>query len=128
MTATATAESMYLVPPETVVERPGEGAAFELGALAAQSLLLALRVEEILEQESLQVSVWGSGDGKDWGATPLFLYPERFYAGTTPAALDLSQRPEVKFLEARWQVNRWGRGYPVPRFRFSLKIQYLAGH
>ena len=75
----------------------------------------------------MQVSLWGSPDGKDWGTKPLFLFPERFYQGTTPAALELSQRPEIRFLQPRWQVNRWGRGYPMPRFKFSLEIQNLAG-
>jgi len=27
------------------------------------------------------------------------------------------------YLKARWEVNRWGRGYPVPRFEFSVEVQ-----
>ena len=38
---------------------------------------------------------------------------------------DLSQRQEVKFLQGRWEANRWGRGYPRPYFKFSLEIQEL---
>ena len=84
---------------------------------------MVLRVTDIIEQESLHVSVWGSADRKEWGSKALFWYPQRFYRGVTPAAIDLSQRPEVKFLKARWELNRWGRGYPVPRFEFSLELQ-----
>ncbi len=115
-----------LVAPETVVETPGAGPAVELGPIAGKSFLIVLRVSEIIEQQSLQISVWGSANGKDWGAKALFLFPERFYRGVTPAALDLSLRPEIKFLQARWDVNRWGRGYPRALFKFGVEIQELA--
>src|SRR5204863_7892027 len=92
----------YLIPPDTALEVSGEGQPFNLGGHAGKSVLLVLCVTDIIEQESLLVSVWGSADGKDWGAKALFQYPERFYCGVTPASLDLSQRPEVKFLQARW--------------------------
>lgn len=104
----------------------GEAAAFELGTRAAKPLLLVLRVSEVIEQESLHVSVWGSADGKDWGQKPLFLFPQVFYAGAVPAALDLTQLPAVKFIQARWDLNRWGRGYPRPHFVFSLEVQELG--
>ena len=116
----------YLAPPETVVETSGTGARYELGPLAGKSVLIVLRIADIVEQESLEVTVWGSADGADWGAHPLFAFPQKFYCGMTPAALDLSQRPEIRFLEARWDVNRWGRGYPRPYFKFAVEIQDLA--
>jgi hypothetical protein len=126
--ASATA-AQFLAPPETLVETPGEGEAFALGPHQAKSVLVILRVTEIVEQESLHVAVWGSADGKEWGAKPLFWFPQIFYEGVTPAALDLRQRPEIKFLQARWEVNRWGRGYPRPHFKLSVEIQELAeGH
>ncbi len=109
----------------TLAETDGESPPYELDELAGKPLLMVLRVTDIIEQESLHVSVWGSADGKEWGSKALFWFPQRFYRGVTPAALDLSQRPEVKFLKARWQVNRFGRGYPVPRFEFSLEVQQL---
>jgi hypothetical protein len=97
-----------------------------LGPQAGKALLLILRITEIIEQESLHVSVWGSPDGKDWGTQALFWYPQKFYRGAAPAALDLRQRPEIKFLQARWEVNRWGRGYPRPYFKFAVEIQELT--
>jgi hypothetical protein len=112
--------------PETAIDAGGDGPAIELGALVAKPLMIVLRVSEIIEQEALHVSVWGSRDGKDWSQKPLFMFPQIFYAGATPAALDLSQRPEVKFLQARWGVNRWGRGYPRPHFVMSVEIQELT--
>jgi len=116
----------YLLPPETVVETSGTGARYELGPLAGKPVLIVLRIDDIVEQESLEVSVWGSTDGADWGAHPLFAFPQKFYCGVTPAALYLGQRPEIRFLEARWDVNRWGRGYPRPYFKFGIEIQELT--
>jgi hypothetical protein len=113
----------YLVPAGTTVEAPGEGAALELGALRGKKVLLVLRIREALEQESLHVSIWGSGDGQNWGTEALFWFPQKFYSGVTPAALDLGQRPDIKFLQARWEVNRWGRGIPRPCFEFAVEVQ-----
>jgi hypothetical protein len=125
MPANSASEVKTLLVEETAVQGNGEGPGLELGALAARPLLLVLHVREIIEQESLHVSVWGSCDGKDWTQKPLFLFPQIFYAGATPAALDLAQRTDIKFLQARWQVNRWGRGYPRPHFLMSVEIQEL---
>jgi hypothetical protein len=111
------------VLPRTLTETKGESEPYELGELVGKPLLLVLRVTDVIEQESLHVSVWGSADSNEWGSKALFWFPQRFYRGVTPAAMDLSQRPEVRFLKARWELNRWGRGYPVPRFEFSVEVQ-----
>jgi hypothetical protein len=120
------AGTQFLVPPETTIETPGAGAAFDLGSLAGKQVLIILRVADIVEQESLHASIWGSADGNEWGEKALFWFPQEFYRGAKPAALDLRQRPEIKFLQARWEVNRWGRGYPRPYFQFSVEIEELA--
>jgi len=106
-----------------MAEGSGKGAPMELGVLAGKPLLLILQISEALEQESLHLSVWGSTDGQNWGVQALFWFPQRFYSGVTPAALDLGQRPEIKFLQARWEANRWGRGIPRPHFRFAVEVQ-----
>jgi hypothetical protein len=108
-----------------MIDANGGSATLELGALAGRRVLIVLRIDKIIEQESLRVSVWGSADGQVWGEKALFAYPQKFYRGATPAALDLSQRPEIKFLHARWEVNRWGRGYPRPCFQVSIEVQEL---
>ena len=118
-----TEPAVHYLLPTTVTETNGESQPYELGSLARRPLLIVLRVTDIIEQESLHVSVWGSADGKEWSSRALFWFPQRFYRGITPAAVDLSQRPEVMFLKTRWEVNRWGRGYPVPRFEFSVEVQ-----
>ncbi|MHB8656128.1 MAG: hypothetical protein ACYDA9_19905 [Terriglobia bacterium] len=125
--ATVKQDVDYLVAPDTVVDENGESQIFDLGLRAGKPVLVVVRVTEIIEQESLLISIWGSADGKEWGTKSLFQFPERFYRGLTPASLDLSQRPEIKFLQARWAVNRWGRGYPRPYFKISVEIQETSG-
>jgi hypothetical protein len=110
-----------------VVEVDGQSAPCELGLLVSKPLVIVLRITEIIEQESLHVSIWGSADGQNWDTQALFWYPQKFYWGVTPAGLDLRQRPDVKFLQARWEVNRWGRGYPRSYFKISVEIQELSG-
>jgi hypothetical protein len=117
----------YLVPAGTVIEASGQGAPLELGALAGKAVLLVLKIGEVLEQESLHVSIWGSLDGANWGTQALFWFPQKFHPGSTPAALDLGQRPDIKFLQARWEANRWGRGVPRPHFTFDIEVQESAG-
>lgn len=115
-----------LVPEGTEVEESGRGDAVSLGNLAGKAVLLVLRVDEVLEQESLHVAVWGSADGIDWGKQALFWFPQKFYVGATPAALNLGQRPDIKYLQVRWELNRWGRGTPRPRFKFAVEMQESA--
>jgi len=124
--STSTQPAVYqLVPPGTRVESDGAGPVYELGELAGKPVLIVLRITEIIEQESLHVSIWGSPDGKDWGQQALFWLPQKFYQGVAPAALDLGKLPAIQFLQARWEVNRWGRGDPRPLFEFGVEIQAL---
>ncbi len=115
----------HLIKPGTVIDANGKSEPLALGPLAGKPVLLVLRIEEIIEQESLHVSIWGAPDGESWGQKALFWYPQKFYRGATPAALDLSQKPEIRLLQARWETNRWGRGYPRPYFVAALEVQGL---
>jgi len=108
---------------EITVEAAGESQAIQVGEGAGKTLLLTLAITEIVEQEALDVSIWGSPDGTEWGTKPLTAFPQKFYQGVYQVLLDLSQHPEVRFLKAKWLVNRWGVGHPTPRFRFLVKVQ-----
>lgn len=120
MVLAATATEFFLVPHGTRVEASGDGQAFELPVRGPRIFVCRLEITESVEQQSLELSFWGSADGQDWGKMPLLKFPQRFYRGSTQMALDLSPRPEVKFIRARWEVNRWGRGLPRPRFAFHV--------
>ena len=111
------------VVPEITIEANGEGEPIELGEGAGKAFLLTLAVTRIVEQEALDVSIWGSADGKDWGAKPLTAFPQKFYQGVYQLWMELREKPEVKFLKAKWVVNRWGVGQTKPRFSFLVKIQ-----
>ncbi len=113
--------------PEQVVEAKGEGQPLELGATAGRSFLLTLSITRVIEQESLDVSVWGSEDGITWEAKPLAAFPQKFYAGTHQLILDLSEQAAIKFLRGKWTASRWGKGHLTPRFTFSVAIQPLSG-
>ena len=106
--------------PETKVEADGAGPALDLGSSAGRTLLLTLGITKIVEQESLDVAIWGSADGTDWGAKPLVGFPQKFYAGTYTLLLDLSAKPDLRQLQARWKVARWGVGSTTPMFTFYI--------
>lgn len=120
MATPATTTEFYLVPRGTRVEANGDGEAFEVSPAGPRLFVIRLEITEVIEQESLELSLWGSANGQDWGSMPLLKFPQRFYRGSTQMVLDLSARPEVNFIHARWEVNRWGRGVPVPRFQFHV--------
>src|SRR2546427_12955628 len=111
-----------LIPRDTRMEANGEGAAFDISESATRTFLCRLTVTDQIEQESLDVSVWGSADGETWTKQPLLMLPQQFYRGTTKMVLDLSLRPEIKFIRARWELNRWGRVAPTPLFVAGLEL------
>jgi hypothetical protein len=115
----------FLVP-EIMVEANGEGEPIALGESAGKAFLLTLAITRILEQQSLDVSVWGSADGQTWSAKPLISFPQKFYQGVSQQLLDLGEASDTKFLRTKWTVNRWGVGSTKPRFSFLLKIQEQA--
>src|SRR4051794_25559993 len=69
----------FLVPPKTEITAKGDGAALDVGAAANRVFLLTLNITRIVEQESLDVSIWGSADGAAWGDKPLITFPQKFY-------------------------------------------------
>jgi hypothetical protein len=110
----------HFLVPETTVREAGAGPEFSLGNQQGETLLLTLGITRIIEQESIDISIWGSPDGQDWGGKALLSFPQKFYCGTYQILLDLSDHPDVKFVRAKWQVNRWGKGDPKPLFTFYL--------
>ncbi len=112
--------------PETVAREDGAGPAMDLAAAQGKALKITLGITRIIEQESLDVSIWGSADGSEWGAKPLFAFPQKFYCGTYSATLDLTASPDVKLLRAQWKMNRWGRGEPKPLFGLYVFAEEAA--
>ncbi|HUJ95109.1 MAG TPA: hypothetical protein VLW84_07595 [Terriglobales bacterium] len=113
----------FLVAEKTVVNAKGDGPAVEIGGTGTRIFLATLSITNIVEQESLDVSIVGSPDGATWGAKPLLAFPQKFYRGQHPLLLDLTGSKDVKFLRAHWEAHRWGRGSETPMFEFSLAIK-----
>lgn len=113
----------FLVPEKTAVSAKGDGATLELKPAQGRIFLLTLAITDIIEQESLDVSVFVSPDGAAWEPKPVAAFPQKFYRGETPMLLDLTTRQEVKFVRAHWEVNRWGRGTETPMFEFSVALK-----
>jgi hypothetical protein len=122
MASSATIDT-FLVPEKTIVSAKGDGAALDVGGASSRVFLLTLDITNILEQESLDVSIFGSADGAAWGAKPLIAFPQKFYRGQHPLLLDLTAHGEAKFIRAHWEVGRWGRGTTTPMFEFNLAIR-----
>ena len=105
---------------ETTVREAGTGPAMVLGEQQGETLVLTLGITRIIEQESIDLSIWGSTDGTDWGSKPLASFPQKFYCGTYQIVADLSEHSNIKFLRVKWGVNRWGKGDSTPLFTIYL--------
>jgi hypothetical protein len=106
--------------PETTIREAGAGVDVSLGQNCGGVLMLTLGITRTVEQESLEIDIWGSADGSEWGMEPLISFPQKFYCGTYQTQIDLSDHSETKYLRAKWQVNRWGRGKSTPLFTIYL--------
>ncbi len=109
--------------PETVIREAGTGPELSVGSAPGGLLLLTLGITRIIEQQSLDIAILGSPDTSNWSAKPIISFPQKFYCGTYQLLLDLTQHPDVKYIRAKWQVSRWGRGEPKPLFGAYLFVQ-----
>ena len=116
---------LSLIPAETKLDANADGAAFDISESSSRTFFCVLTITDQIEQESLDVSIWGSADGQDFGKKPLLKLPQQFYRGTCKMVLDVSLRPEVKFLRAKWELNRWGRVAPLPMFVAGLTLEEI---
>jgi hypothetical protein len=113
----------FLVPERTVVNAKGDGPALDVSRAKGRIFLLTLAIANIVEQESLDVSVHGSADGATWDPKPVAAFPQKFYREEVPLLLNLTARPGVKFVRAHWEVARWGRGSETPMFEFHVTLR-----
>ena len=88
-----------LIAPHSLLGASAEGESVDVGASATRTFLCNLVISDQIEQESLDVSIWGSADGQSWGTHPILRLPQRFYRGETRAVLELALRPEVNRIQ-----------------------------
>lgn len=118
-----TTTEIVLVPAQTTVSAKGDGTAVDVSGASNRVFLVTLSITKIIEQESLDVSIYGSADGATWGAKSLAAFPQKFYTEESPLLLDLTEHADVKFVRAHWEVARWGRGTETPLFEFSVTMK-----
>lgn len=105
---------------EATIRESGESAVLDLHDQTNQSVLLTLGITHAVEQESIDVEVFGSDDGTTWSSKPIASFTQKFYCGTYQALLHANS---FRFLKAMWKVDRWGRGDLRPFFRVYLLAQ-----
>lgn len=111
-----------LIPPGTLVQENGHGEAVDIRTSSTRTFFCIMLIRDQIEQESLDVSIWGSADGENWGTQPLLRLPQQFYKGETRAVLELTLVPEVNFIRGAWELNRWGRVAPLPMFVLGVHL------
>src|SRR5207249_5744981 len=116
---------LTLIPPNTKMESNGDGASFDISGSATRTFLCLLTVADQLEQESLDVSIYGSAEGITWTPKPLLKLPQQFYRGSTKMVLDLSLRPEVKFIRDRKSTRLNSSHVSISYAVFCLKKKKL---
>jgi hypothetical protein len=116
---------------ETTVRDAGESNIFDSGAPIAndQTLVLTLGITHAVEQESIQVEIYGSSDGLSWSPRPVASFPEKSYCGSYHLTL---HAPCPRFLKAAWRVRRWSRADSRPYFSFYIfgqtqRVRAMAG-
>lgn len=116
----------FLVPANTVVTAKGDSEALDLSAAANRVFLLTLSIGSMVEQEAIDVFLFTSADGTTWDAKPMVSLEQKFYVGEYPLLIDLSEKPEAKFVRAHWDVYRWGRGSTAPKFEISMRLREVS--
>ena len=116
----------FLVPEKTIVTAKGDSEAVDVSGTVSYVFLVTLSIAGVVEQESLEISMFTSPDGTTWDAKPVASLPQKFYVGEYPLLVDLSATPNAKFMRAHWEVSRWGRGPTAPKFEFGLRIREVS--
>lgn len=116
----------FLIPANTVLTAKGDSEALDISGAASRVFLLTLTIGCVVEQEAIDVFVYTSADGATWEAKAIAGMEQKFYVGDYPLMVDLSSKPEAKFVRVHWDVYRWGRGSTAPRFEVSVRLREVS--
>ena len=116
------AMELDLIPPGTRLTANGNGEPRDISTSQTRTFVCSMDITDQIEQESVDLSIWGSEDAQNWGTKPLLMMSQRFYKGETRLVLDLSMKPQIRFLRAKWELNRWGRVAPHPMFVLGFHL------
>lgn len=116
----------FLVPAKTIVTAKGDSEPLDITAATSRVFLLTLSITSVVEQEGIDVFVYTSVDGTTWDAKAVAGMEQKFYRGEYPLMVDLSEKPEAKFLRVHWDVYRWGRGGTNASFEISVRLREVS--
>jgi hypothetical protein len=116
----------FLVPEKTAVTAKGDSEALDVSSASNPVFLVTLTIDEVIEQESIEITVFTSVDGTTWEAKPAATLPQKFYVGEYPLLVNLTATANAKFVRVHWDVNRWGRGANTPRFVCGVRIREVT--
>src|SRR4051812_18195539 len=89
-----------IVPEKTRVTEKGDGPEVDISSATSRVFLATLNISDVVEQESLDVSIFTSADGQTWGAKPVGSFPQQFYRGQVPVLVDLTAEADAKLIRA----------------------------
>jgi hypothetical protein len=115
--------SMQSLLSEITAQADGIGPVVDVDRETGQLLVLTLAITRIIEQGSLDLSIWGSPDKTNWGTKPLAAFPQKSYCGMYSILLNVSARPEIKYLRVQWKMHRWTKDSPIPLFGFYVDAE-----
>jgi hypothetical protein len=106
--------------PESITRTDGIGPSVDLAGDRGKLLVITLGIDQVLEQEALTISIWGSPDASNWGACPLISFPSKYYCGMYSQLLNLAKHPDVRSLRVEWKMSRWAKREITPLFGFYV--------
>ncbi len=112
----------YLVP-QCQERNDGVGSIIELGDLRGKLLVVTLGINVVVEQEGLEISIWGSAEGSDWGVKPLLMFPQKSYCGVYATILNLTKKPAIRFLRVQWTMSRRAEQSSDLLFGFYVSLE-----
>ena len=116
----------FLAPAKTVVTAKGDSEPLDISGANSRVFLLTLLISSIVEQEGMDVLVYTSADGTTWDTRAVGGMEQKFYPGEYPLMVDLSEKPDAKFVRVHWDVYRWGRGGTNPSFEISIRLREVS--
>lgn len=109
--------------PEHMSQTDGIGPALDLAAKCGKLLVVTLGINHVVEHGGLNISIWGSQDGMDWGTKPLVSFPTKYYCGLYSLLLNLAKNPEIRYLRPHWSMKAWAKRRTIPLFSFQLFLE-----
>jgi|SRR5580700_8364976 hypothetical protein len=116
----------FLVPANSIVTAKGDSETLEITGSVSRVFLLTLSITSVVEQEAIDIFVYTSADGSTWETKAVAGMEQKFYPGEYPLLVDLSEKPDAKFVRAHWDVYRWGRGSTAPQFQISVRLREVS--